>query len=66
MNYNIVQEKDKPAKLIVKQKRKTLELTAFSSVATINGKSFDLGSVVVYMDKNNTFYIPKSLKIKLE
>ena len=66
MKYNIVQEKDKPAKLIVKQKRMTLEITAFSSMATLNGKPLDLGSVVVFMDKNNTFYIPKRLKIKLE
>lgn len=66
MKYNIVQEKDIPAKLIVKQKRKTLELTAYSSVATLNGNPFDLGSVAVFMDKNNTFYLPSNLKMILE
>ena len=66
MKYNIVQEKDKPAILIVKQKRKTLEITAFSSVATLSGKPLDLGSVVVFMDKNNTFYLPKNLRMILE
>ncbi len=62
MKYEIVQEKDKMPKLVVKLKRKTLEVPAFSSVATLNGKSLDLGSVAVFIDKNNTFYVPKNLK----
>ncbi|MHB9055125.1 MAG: alkaline phosphatase [Paludibacteraceae bacterium] len=63
--YTIVPGKDFP-KLVVKNKRKTLEIPAYSSVATLNGISFDLGSVAVYVDKNNTFYIPANLAEKLK
>lgn len=51
--------------LTVKKGRNTLEIKAFSSVAKLNGKPFDIGSVVVYMDKNDTFYLPKELAKKL-
>ena len=52
--------------LVVKNGGKTLRVPAFSSVATLNGKSFDLGSVTVYIDKNNTFYLPQNLSDKLK
>lgn len=51
--------------LRVKKGRNTLEIKSFSSVAKRNGKPFDIGSVVVYIDKNDTFYLPKSLVDKL-
>ncbi len=51
--------------LTIKKGRNTLEIKAFSSVAKLNGKPFDIGSVVVYMDKNDTFYLPKELAKKL-
>ena len=52
--------------LVVKNKKNTLRVPAFSSVATLNGKSFDLGSVTVYIDKNDTFYLPQDLADKLK
>lgn len=51
--------------LKVKKGKNTLEIKAFSSVAQLNGKPFDIGSVVVYIDKNDTFYLPKDLAEKL-
>ncbi len=61
-----VDKKDKDFPILtVKKGRNTLVLKAFSSVATLNGKPFDIGSVVVYIDKNDTFYLPKSLANKL-
>lgn len=51
--------------LTVKKGKNTLEVKAFSSVAKLNGKPFDIGSVVVYIDKNDTFYLPKKLAEKL-
>ena len=65
LKYSIVQGKDFP-KLVVKNKRKTLEIPAYSSVASLNGVPFSLGSVVVYVDKNNTFYLPKNLLEKVK
>src|SRR5690606_3234403 len=47
MNYSIdKQDPDFPV-LKVKKGRNTLEIKAFSSVAKLNRKSFDLGSVIV-------------------
>lgn len=51
--------------LTIKKGKNTLEIRAFSSVAKFNGKPFDIGSVVVYIDKNDTFYLPKKLVEKL-
>ena len=65
LKYTIIQGKDFP-KLVVKYKRKTLEIPAYSSVASLNGVPFSLGSVVVYVDKNNTFYLPKNLLEKVK
>ena len=61
MKYTIETAKDKSVKLVVKNKKNTLEIPAFSSVAMLNGKPIDMGSVAVYIDKNNTFYLPKKL-----
>ena len=64
IKYEIVQKGGKP-NLVVKLKRQTLEIPAFSSVATLNGKPVELGSVAVFVDKNNTFYLPRKLKEKV-
>lgn len=65
MNVRIDKSDDKFPVLIVKKGRNTLEVRAFSSVAKLNGKPFDIGSVAVYIDKNNTFYVAKKLAGKL-
>ncbi|MGI6074597.1 MAG: alkaline phosphatase [Fermentimonas sp.] len=66
--YNItIDDKDpKFPVLRVKNGTNTFEVNAFSSVGKLNGKPFDIGSVVVYIDKNNTFYLPKSLRGKIQ
>ena len=62
MDVTIDKSDSKFPVLKAKQGSNTLEIKAFSSVATLNGQSIDIGSVVVYMDKNDTFYLPISLK----
>lgn len=50
--------------LVVKNKKKQLNITPFSNIVTIGKKgteSVRLNSVVVYVDKNNTFYLPNKL-----
>ena len=47
--------------LVVKSGKKTLEIPAFKSVAYLNKQPFDLGSVVVYIADNETFYLPANL-----
>lgn len=61
VNYTIDKSDPDFPVLRVKKGRNTLELKAFSSVGTRNGKPFDIGSVVVYIDKNDTFYLPQHL-----
>lgn len=65
MNYSIDKSTDFPV-LIVKKGKNTLKVPSFKSVASLNGKEFDLGSVTVYIDENDTFYLPKKLAEKLK
>ena len=65
MNYSIEDKESDIPVLIVKHKKNTLRIPAFSSVGTLNGKQFDLGSITVYIDKNDTFYLPKDIINKL-
>lgn len=66
MDYKIEVLPDKSIRLVVTKGSNVLVVPAFSSVATLNGKSVDIGSVAVYVDKNNTFYLPKSLAEKVK
>lgn len=50
--------------LHIQNGRNNLEIKAFSSIGKLNGESFDIGSVVVFIDKNETFYLPEALKNK--
>jgi len=52
--------------LKVKNKKTTLEVQPNTSIVKLNGKDLKLSSVVVYVDKNNTFYLPQSLRGLLE
>jgi alkaline phosphatase len=47
--------------LEVKNKKNKLEIPAYAHTIKHNGKEFSLNSVVVYVDKNDTFYLPQSL-----
>ena len=51
--------------LVVRNGRNTMQIPAFSSVGTLNGRTFDIGSVAVYMGRNNLFYVPRNLREKL-
>lgn len=66
MRYSIdSKDADFPV-LVVKSGRKTLEIPAHKSVGRLNKKEFDLGSVAVYIDKTDTFYLPASLRDMLK
>lgn len=62
MNFSIEGKDSDIPVLMVKKGDRVLKVPAFSSVATLDGKAFDLGSVTVYIDRNDTFYLPKNLK----
>jgi len=47
--------------LEVKNKKNKLEIPAYANTVKYNGKEIKLNSVVVYVDKNDTFYLPQTL-----
>lgn len=49
------------AVLTVKKGKKTLVIPAFKSVVYLDKKPINLKSVTVYIDKNDTFYVPRNL-----
>lgn len=60
LDYTIDKSGDFPV-LKVKKGAKTLSVPAFKSVVYLDGKPVTLSSVVVYIDKNDTFYLPENL-----
>ncbi len=60
LDYSIDKSTDFPV-LTVKKGQNVLTIPAFKSVAYLNGKEITLKSVTVYIDKNDTFYIPRNL-----
>lgn len=64
LEYTIDKSTDFPV-LKVKKGNMTLSVPAFKSVAYLNDQPIALRSVTVYIDKNDTFYVPKSLVSKL-
>ena len=48
--------------LEVKNKKNKLEIRPNTNIILLNGKEIKLNSVVVFVDRNETFYLPQSLK----
>lgn len=48
--------------LTVKKGKKTLVITPNTNIVKLNGKDVELESVVVFVDKNSTFYLPFALR----
>ncbi len=53
-------------RLTVKNKKNVLVANSYDNYVTVNKQRIDLNSVIVFMHKNNTFYIPKELRKYLE
>ena len=53
-------------RLTVKNKKNVLVAESYNNYVMVNNKRVDLSSVIVYMDKTNTFYLPKELRKYLE
>jgi len=58
-------EKNHPV-LTVTKGSNVLTVKANSNIVDLNGKAIQLKTVVVYVDKNNTFYLPESLALLLK
>ncbi|KAA6302126.1 MAG: Alkaline phosphatase [Candidatus Ordinivivax streblomastigis] len=59
--YTITTQENVPV-LEVKNKKNKLVIRPNTNIVLINGQEHALNSVVVYVDKNNTFYLPQSLR----
>lgn len=60
LKYSFDKKSEFPVLTVTKGEKK-LVIPAFKSIAYLNDEPFDLGSVVVYIDKNQTFYLPRKL-----
>lgn len=58
--YSIDTKSEFPVLTVSKGKNK-LVVPAFKSVIYLNGKEIGIGTVTVYIDKNDTFYLPDNL-----
>jgi alkaline phosphatase len=61
-----INKEDNQPVLTVKHKKKVLEIPAYTNIVKFNGKEIPLNSVIVYVDQNDTFYLPQSLAALLE
>lgn len=61
--YEIVPAKEEKGfpTLKVKNKKKSLEIRPFTNIVKTKDGEIKLNSVIVYVDKTNTFYLPQSL-----
>ena len=66
MKYTILRDEGQFPVLEVKKGRKILRIPAYTSVGYLNKKEFDIGSVAVYIDKTDMFYLPQGLKEMLD
>ena len=56
-------EKDNPT-LVVKNKKKQLTITPYTNIVKLGKKGKEevrLQTVIVYVDKNETFYLPRAI-----
>jgi len=60
-SYTLLNNNGNP-ELKVINKDKVLEIFPNTNIVKLNGKEIKLNSVAVFIDKNNTFYLPRSLK----
>ena len=57
-----ISTKDGVPSLKVMNKKNVMEIQPNTGIVKLNGKEIKLNSVIVYVDKNNTFYLPRSLR----
>ncbi|MDL2222716.1 alkaline phosphatase [Bacteroidales bacterium OttesenSCG-928-M11] len=61
-NYKIETDKNNQPCLTVKHKKNKLEIRPNTNIILKNGKEYKLDTVIIYVDKNDTFYLPQSLR----
>jgi alkaline phosphatase len=59
--YTIDTLNHQPA-LVVKNKKTVMEVYPNTNIIKLNGKDIKLSSVIIHVDKNNMFYLPRALR----
>lgn len=54
-------KKGSNARLTVKNKKRKMEMESFTNYVWVNGEKIMLPTPIIYVDKNETFYLPKNL-----
>jgi len=62
LSYSIDKSGKEPVLIVTGKNGSKLEVTPNTNIVKINNSPHELNSVIVYVDKNDTFYLPKSLK----
>ncbi len=64
LNYSIEKSaaKEQLPSLKIKSGKNKLLINPFTNIVSLNGEEIKINSVIIYVDKNNTFYLPKSLR----
>ena len=61
-SYTLLANNGEEPVLTVTNNNNVLEIRPNTNIVKLNGNEIKLNSVVVFVDKNNTFYVPKSLR----
>ena len=61
-SYTLSANKGETPVLTVRNNNKALEIRPNTNIVKLNGKEVELNTVAVFVDKNNTFYLPRLLR----
>ncbi len=62
----IEKNSDSQARLIVKNKNKTIEIESFTNYYWLNGEKIFVETPIIYVSKNETFYLPKEIAEQIQ
>lgn len=66
LDYKVETPEGQFPQLVVTKGKKKLIVPAFKAKAYLGKKTIDMKSVSIYMDKNNTFYLPQFLRAEFD
>ena len=61
MDYEIIPAEENGNPTLIVNGKKKIEIQPFTNIIKVDGKEEQLNSVIVYVDRTNTFYLPQNL-----
>jgi alkaline phosphatase len=62
LDYTMNKDGKEPLLTVKGANNAVLEVRPYTNIVKVNGKDVSLNSVIVYVDKNDTFFLPRSLR----